>query len=70
MKAIIIEEHCFDSLLDSIKLATLKTVENSYLKEHTGLTEEQIKWAADEMYRSFHFHFVRWAQDQGVRFSR
>jgi len=66
MKVILIEEERFAEVAALIRLECLKTVENGYLKQHTGLTESQIKFAADEMFRAFNFHFVRWAQSHGA----
>lgn len=66
MKAIIIEEERFAEITEILELACLKLPENGYLRQQSGLTEEQVKFAASEMFRTFNFHFVRWAQSHGA----
>jgi hypothetical protein len=39
---------------------------NAYLRQQCGLTEEQMQFAANEMFRSINFTFVRWAQSHGA----
>lgn len=66
MKVILIEEDRFAEIAALMKAEALSCVDNGYLKEHTGLTSEQIKFAASEMHRCVHFSFVRWAQSHGA----
>jgi hypothetical protein len=66
MRVILIEEERFPEVLDQIRLDCLRMKENGYLKEHTGLTDSQIEFAANEMFRSINFTFVRWAQSHGA----
>lgn len=66
MRAILIEEERFAEITDLMRLRAMETLENGYLKERTGLTKEQIKFAAEEMFRCVNFEFVRWAQSHGA----
>lgn len=66
MRAIIIEEERFAEICELMRKAALEMPENSYLIQNTGLTRDQVKFAADEMHRAMHFHFVRWAQSHGA----
>jgi len=66
MRAIIIEEERFVEICKLLQAECLHLPKNAYLREHTGLSEEQIKFAADEMFRKFNYHFVRWAQSHGA----
>lgn len=66
MKVILIEEERFAEITDLMRAKATQLLENGYLKENTGLTDQQIKFAADEMYRGIHFEFVRWAQSHGA----
>ena len=66
MRAIIIEEERFTEICNLMKAEALATGNNGYLKQQTGLTKDQIQFAADEIHRAIHFHFVRWAQSHGA----
>jgi len=66
MRVILIEEERFAEICLLMKAEAMRTAENGYLKEKAGLSTEQVKWAADEIHRSIHFHFVRWAQSHGA----
>lgn len=66
MRVILIEEDRFAEITDLMRAKAASTLENGYLKERTGLTTDQIKFAAEEMYRAVHFEFVRWAQSHGA----
>jgi len=66
MKVILIEEARFAEVMTLIRSECLAMPDNCYLRQHTGLTEQQVKFAADEMFRKFNFHFVRWAQSHGA----
>lgn len=66
MRAIIIEEARFAEVCDLMKLEAMLIAERDYMIETTGLTRAQLKAVVDEVHRSMHFHFVRWAQSQGA----
>ncbi len=66
MKAIIIEEDRFAEVCDAMKAAAIAQSENAYLCQHTNLTRQQVKYAADEIHRGIHMVFVRWAQSHGA----
>lgn len=66
MRAIIIEEERFAEIAALMRHEANRLGDNAYLCKHTGLTPEQMKFAADEISRTLHFHFVRWAQSHGA----
>lgn len=66
MRAIIIEEERFAEITMLLKAECTNIKENSYLGQQTGLTKEQREFAANEMFRCFNYHFVRWAQSHGA----
>ena len=66
MRAIIIEEERFAEITDLLRAKATELHQNSYLCKHTNLTPEQMKFAADEMFRTINFTFVRWAQSHGA----
>lgn len=66
MKVILIEEARFAEVTDAMRLAATELHESAYLLNNCGLTAEQAKFAADEMFRSINFTFVRWAQSHGA----
>jgi GTPase Era involved in 16S rRNA processing len=66
MKAIIIEEERFAEIAELMRHKATELHKNGYLYQQAGLTEQQMKFAADEIHRSIHYYFVRWAQSHGV----
>lgn len=66
MRVILIEEDRFAEIAQTMKLEATTLHQNGYLCNHTNLTPEQMKFAADEIHRAIHFHFVRWAQSHGA----
>lgn len=66
MKAIIIEEERFAEIVKIMRQEATNLHQNSYLLKQCGLTEDQAKFAAAEIHRTIHFHFVRWAQSHGA----
>lgn len=66
MRVILIEEDRFPEVLDAMRLQATELHQNAYLLKQCGLTPEQAKFAADEMFRSMNFVFVRWAQSHGA----
>jgi hypothetical protein len=66
MRAIIIEEERFAEVRDLMEKAASELHANAYLLQKCGLTPEQAKFAADELFRSINFVFVRWAQSHGA----
>jgi len=66
MKVILIEEQRFTEVCDLMKSRATELRDNSYLCAQTKLTPEQMKFAADEIYRAIHYEFVRWAQSHGA----
>lgn len=66
MRAIIIEEDRFAEIAALMRHEATTLRDNAYLCERTGLTREQMQFAADEIWRTIHFHFVRWAQSHGA----
>jgi GTPase Era involved in 16S rRNA processing len=66
MRVILIEEERFAEVADLMRQAATELHESAYLLNKCGLTPEQAKFAADEMFRSINFTFVRWAQSHGA----
>lgn len=66
MRAIIIEEERFAEIVSLMKAEATNLKDNAYLCQQTGLTPAQMQFAADEIFRSINFHFVRWAQSHGA----
>lgn len=66
MRVIIIEEERFAEIVNLMRAQATTLHENAYLLQQCGLTAEQAKFAADEMFRIMNFHFVRWAQSHGA----
>lgn len=66
MRAILIEEERFAEVADLMRQAATELHANAYLLQKCGLTPEQAKFAADEMFRSINLTFVRWAQSHGA----
>lgn len=66
MRVILIEDDRFAEICQLMKAEAIATGTNGYLKQQTGLTKEQIEFAASEIHRTIHYHFVRWAQSQGA----
>lgn len=66
MRAIIIEEDRFAEICELMKKAATEVREDGYLLQQCKLTPEQAKFAADEIHRKIHYHFVRWAQSHGA----
>lgn len=66
MKAILIEEERFAEVAALMKLEAKDLHENGYLRQQSGLTEQQLRFAVDEISRTIHMTFVRWAQSHGA----
>lgn len=66
MKVILIEEERFAEVMQLLRAECLAMRDNGYLQQQTSLTPQQIQFAADEMFRCFNYHFVRWAQSHGA----
>jgi hypothetical protein len=66
MRVIIIEEDRFSEVLEAMKSRATELRENSYLMQHTKLSKEDMQFAADEIFRSINYEFVRWAQSHGA----
>jgi hypothetical protein len=60
MKAIIIEDKDCRALVDKLELAALQVDPTLILSGHP--TEQMT---AGDLHRRFHFHVVRWLQEQG-----
>lgn len=61
MKVILIEEERFAEILQIMEMAAKST-------SHTiaALSEQQMKFASDAIFRSINYEFVRWAQSHGA----
>jgi hypothetical protein len=66
MKAIIIEEERFAEIAELMREKATGLHENSFMCQHTKLTPDEMKFAADEIHRAIHYYFVRWAQSHGA----
>jgi len=66
MKAIIIEEERFTEVLDLLKLHVMKLKEQSHVPERLDISQQAWGAAIDEVHRTMHYHFVRWAQGHGA----
>lgn len=66
MRAIIIEEERFAEVRELMEKSATELHHNAYLLNRCGLTSDQAKFAADEMFRSINYTFVKWAQSHGA----
>ena len=66
MRAIIIEEDRFAEICDLMKFEAENIAEHSNTAERLGIDKAVWKSATNEIHRSMHFHFVRWAQSHGA----
>ena len=65
MKVILIEEARFPEAIDLMK-ARADKIDRSYVGDASGLTDQQIKFVADAVFRAVNYEFVRWAQSHGA----
>jgi len=66
MRAILIEEERFAEVCELMELEAHKLSEHSNTAERLNYDKQMWKTACDEIHRSMHFHFVRWAQSHGA----
>ena len=66
MKAIIIEEERFTEVCDLMQHEAHKLGDHSNTAERLGYDKDMWKTAVNEVHRSMHLHFVRWAQSHGA----
>jgi hypothetical protein len=66
MRAIIIEEDRFAEIAELMKLEAMNMADRATTAERLGWDKNVWKAACDEVHRSMHFHFVRWAQSHGA----
>lgn len=70
MRAIIIEEDRFAELIDLLSLECTKRVHDYSVIQaarKAGVSEDDLVFLKDEMFRTFNLHLVRWAQSHGAR---
>lgn len=67
MRAIIIEEERFVEILELMKLKAMELGAEARTAERLDWDKQLWKTAVDEVHRSMHFYFCRWAQEQGAR---
>lgn len=65
MRAIIIEEDRFAEITQLLKAEAMQ-LKSSRTPERVGWDQQAWNAAVDEVHRSMHFHFVRWAQSHGA----
>lgn len=65
MRAIIIEEDRFVDFTNTLKLEHHK-LQESNTAERLSIPANVWKIAIDEAHRSYHYHFVKWAQSHGA----
>lgn len=65
MRAIIIEEDRFREVTELMR-AKAMDLKLSPTPERLQMSEQAWEAAVDEIHRSMHFHFVRWAQSHGA----
>lgn len=66
MRAIIIEEERFAEICVAMKHEVEAIAARTDYAENAGVSKEAWKAACDDIHRSMHFHFVRWAQSHGA----
>ena len=70
MKIIMFQEHEANHLLDKLKLESLEKDINTYCIESyekwKEIPESSRKWIIEQLHRKFHYHVVKWLQDQGA----
>lgn len=65
MRAIIIEEERFTEVLDLLRLKALQ-LKDSNTPERIQCPQNAWNAAVEEVARTLHYHFVRWAQKHGA----
>lgn len=65
MKVILIEEARFPEVIDLMK-ARADKIDRSFVGDAAGLTDQQIRFVAEAVFRAVNFEFVRWAQSHGA----
>jgi len=65
VRAIIIEEDRFREVTELMR-AKAMDLKLSPTPERLQMSEQAWEAAVDEIHRSMHFHFVRWAQSHGA----
>lgn len=66
MRAIIIEEERFAEICELMKAHALSLGENNRTAGVLQISDQAWKAAVDDIHRTMHFHFVRWAQSHGA----
>lgn len=66
MRAIIIEEERFTEICDLMKAEADSLANHSNTAERLNFDKGMWKSAVNEVHRSMHFYFVRWAQSHGA----
>jgi len=70
MRAILIEEERFTEICDVMEAEAHKIGDHSNTRDRLNIDPSVWKTACDEIHRSMHFHFVRWAQSHGASCTR
>lgn len=65
MRAILIEEERFTEITDILRTRANEDAMIQRIMRY-GVAEREAKMIADEIHRSMHFYFVRWAQSHGA----
>lgn len=68
MRVIILEDKDSIALIEQLELAKLKARRDP--SSMNPFKKEDVKWTIDDVHRWFHYHVVRWLQDQGCEVIR
>jgi hypothetical protein len=66
MKAILIEEERFAEICDLMRAESKSEHMIERIKQQYGVTQSVAEGIADQIHRTMHFYFVRWAQSHGA----
>lgn len=76
MLAIIVQDKDARDLIDKLKLATLDKSIRDSVRRHVEIQDgpemkpDVVDWIVNDVHRCFHYHVVRWLQDQGFSLQR
>lgn len=66
MRAILIEEDRFLDAMQSFALEKENLKQRAHLAKHLDINPSVWNAAVEEVHRSMHYHFVKWAQSHGA----
>lgn len=70
MRVILIEEERFTEITQMMRDKASEAALIERIARDHRITEQAAKMIADEVHRTIHFYFVRWAQSHGASCTR